>query len=115
MAEMESVNRAILVILCAAILGLGGCYKEPRVMRPSPTPPGGGTPTLPPPAIETPTPEPPPTVQGLIYVVQDGDTLWSIAQQFGITVEAIVASNNLENPDELPLGQEIFIPLGQSP
>jgi spore germination protein len=54
-------------------------------------------------------------VPGLTYVIQDGDTLWSIAQQFGITVEAIVSANNLDNPDELPVGQEIFIPLDSSP
>ena len=110
------MNRAFLVVLWVAILGLGGCYKEPRVPPPPPTVPLGKwtpTPALPP--TETPIPEPTPTVPGLTYVIQDGDTLWSIAQQFGITVEDIVSVNNLDNPDELPVGQEIFIPLDSSP
>jgi nucleoid-associated protein YgaU len=109
------VSRAFLAILSVAILSLGGCYKEPRVPPPPPTiPPWEWTPTPVPPSAWTPTPEPTPTVPVLTYVIQDGDTLWSIAQQFGTTVEAIVTANDLENPDELPVGQEIFIPLSST-
>lgn len=44
------------------------------------------------------------------YQVQAGDTLWDIAQKFNTTVDAIVAANNLNNADDLQLGQTLIIP-----
>jgi LysM repeat protein len=49
-------------------------------------------------------------VPAQIYVVQAGDTLNSIAQQFNTTVEAIVAANNIQNPDALLVGATLTIP-----
>lgn len=45
-----------------------------------------------------------------VYVVMSDDTLWDIAQRFGTTVEAIVAANDLESPEDLQIGQELIIP-----
>ena len=45
-----------------------------------------------------------------IYVVREGDTLGSIADEFGITWQEIDAVNELENPNVLSIGQEIEIP-----
>ena len=44
------------------------------------------------------------------YVVESGDTLTSIAQEHGTTVEAIVEANDLDDPDVLDIGQELVIP-----
>ncbi|MDD4146207.1 MAG: peptidoglycan-binding protein, partial [Clostridia bacterium] len=44
------------------------------------------------------------------YVVQAGDTLSSIAQKFGTTVEAIVRANNLADPNLIFVGQVLTIP-----
>jgi LysM repeat protein len=44
------------------------------------------------------------------YVVQAGDTLAAIADQFGVTVEAIVAANELANPDLIQPGDTLTIP-----
>lgn len=44
------------------------------------------------------------------YVVQSGDTLWSIAEQFGTDVESIVELNGLADPDVLAEGDELLIP-----
>ncbi len=50
-----------------------------------------------------------PTPQGL-YVVQQGDTLSSLAEQFNITVEEIMVANELSDPNSLQVGQELIIP-----
>ncbi|MGI6588716.1 MAG: peptidoglycan-binding protein [Peptococcia bacterium] len=44
------------------------------------------------------------------YVVQAGDTLSSIAQKFGTTVEAIARANNITNPNLIFVGQVLTIP-----
>lgn len=45
------------------------------------------------------------------YVVRGGDCLYSIAQQFGTTVAAIVQANGLVTPDLIYPGQRLIIPL----
>lgn len=49
------------------------------------------------------------------YVVQAGDTLSSIAQRFGTTLEALVQANNISNPNLIYVGQIIIIPSGPTP
>jgi LysM repeat protein len=49
------------------------------------------------------------------YVVQWGDTLTSIAQRFGTTVQAIVSANNISNPNLIYAGQTLIIPGTGSP
>lgn len=44
------------------------------------------------------------------YVVQEGDTLAAIAQAFATSVEAIQAANDIEDPDEIFVGQVLVIP-----
>lgn len=44
------------------------------------------------------------------YVVQPGDTLFSIAIQFGVTVDDLINANTLANPNILSTGTEIYIP-----
>jgi len=76
---------------------------------PSPTVEPTVSPTVAPTLAPTPTPAPtvpPPTT----YVVQSGDTLAAIAQQFGTTVEALQAANGIEDPDQISVGQVLVIP-----
>ncbi len=47
-------------------------------------------------------------VEEVVYVVKSGDTLYSIARDFGVTVDDIKRVNNLSN-DVLNIGQEIII------
>lgn len=44
------------------------------------------------------------------HVVQLGDTLWEIAMQYGVSMDAIVEANNLENPRVVRLGKTLIIP-----
>ncbi|MCB0032846.1 MAG: LysM peptidoglycan-binding domain-containing protein [Anaerolineales bacterium] len=83
-----------------------------------------GTPATPTPipttAAAEPTavaPEPPPTSTTPIeveipkvHVVQEGEVLVSIAEQYETTADAIQILNNLSNPDALYVGQELLIP-----
>ncbi len=52
---------------------------------------------------------PSPTPAGL-YVVQPGDTLSGLAQDFGTTIEDIMAANGITDPDALQVGQTLIIP-----
>ncbi|MBM7552225.1 LysM peptidoglycan-binding domain-containing protein [Thalassobacillus pellis] len=47
----------------------------------------------------------------LIHVVESGDTLWGLAQHFGLTAGAIADANELESPDRLLIGQALIIPV----
>jgi LysM repeat protein len=46
------------------------------------------------------------------YIVQSGDTVYSIARAYGVTPEDIIARNNLQYPYYLDVNQELFIPSG---
>ncbi len=76
---------------------------------PSPSPSPAPSPTVTPTPAPTPTPPPTPTPL-LTYVVQEGDTLADIAERFGSTVAAIQAANDIEDPNEIIIGQTLVIP-----
>lgn len=44
-----------------------------------------------------------------IYVVQKGDSLWSIAKKYNTTVDEILAVNDIENPEMIYPGQKLLI------
>jgi len=46
----------------------------------------------------------------IIYVVKKGDTIYQIAEQFGVPVETIIEANGLVNPNLLVVGQALVIP-----
>ena len=71
----------------------------------------GVTPTVEPTPTPTPRPRATSTPTPVIYTVQPGDVLSAIADRFGVTVEDIVAANNIADPDILSVGQELEIPL----
>lgn len=92
------------------VLNLPACV-TPGPPRPTETKVQAGTPdplaTDEPLAEDTATTTP---VEGEIYRVQPGDTLYTIALRFGVTVRSIVNANNLADPDRLSIGQELIIP-----
>ncbi len=58
-------------------------------------------------------PPAPQTCDGQFYTVRASDTLFTIAQKFGVTVQQIVAANpQIVNPDIIFAGQVICIPTG---
>jgi len=50
----------------------------------------------------------------ITYTVQPGDTLSALAARYGTSVEAIVAANELPNPDLILVGQRLRIPISTS-
>lgn len=49
---------------------------------------------------------------GGTYTVRSGDTLSSIAQELGTTVEALVEANDIADPDVIDIGQQLTVPSG---
>lgn len=47
---------------------------------------------------------------GVEYIVQKGDVLWKIAEQFKTTVDKLVKLNKIANPNAIKLGQKLLIP-----
>ncbi len=54
---------------------------------------------------------PNPTPSNIIYTVKRGDTLYKIANIYGVSVDAIKKLNNLDN-NTLTIGQQLYIPKG---
>lgn len=66
--------------------------------------------SIPIPTVAPPPPTPSPTPEPFIYVVREGDTLGGIAEEFGTSLDAIIAVNNLIDPNALRIGQQVEIP-----
>jgi lysozyme len=47
---------------------------------------------------------------GRVHVIQSGESLTAIAQQYGVSAEEIISFNNISNPDAIYVGQELIIP-----
>jgi LysM repeat protein len=68
----------------------------PQVLTPAPT--------------NTPAPTPTPTV----HIIQPGDTLLSIALQYGVTLDELYQVNGVLKPELLQIGQAVVIPVSGS-
>lgn len=110
-----------IAVLTVVVLGLAGCgngdddadadadsdagqQPVPATTAPSPT----AAATTPPPVQTT----PPATGGETVYEVQEGDTLWAIAEEFGTTVDAIAEANGIDDPSSIFPGDELVIPPG---
>ena len=51
-----------------------------------------------------------PATESVTYTVAPGDTLFEIAQRFGVTLESLIAANSIANADLLEVGQILVIP-----
>lgn len=97
----------VLVLMAAfAVMGQERASVVPAVgFSPTPSPTATATP------LPTATPTPGPT----IYKVAPGDTLYQIAKNYGVTIEAIVQANKLSDPRLINVGQELVIPSTPTP
>ena len=109
--------------MAVALIGLAACGEvvtpQPTVATaPASTPLAADTPTVrptatapltPPAATTTPTVSPTP----IVHVVQSGETLLSIAFDYGVNLQALQTANGIDNPQLLQVGQRLIIPTGE--
>lgn len=72
-----------------------------RIVTPTPVTPGV-TPTGPASPGATQNPE--------TYIVAEGDSLYAIALQFDVELDALIQVNGLSDPNDIQVGQELKIP-----
>ncbi len=102
------VGVVVLIILLSAglallVLSIRGTETVPI---PTPSPPSASAE----PSTPTSPPAPSPTPGPLLYTIQEGDTLFSIAAAHGISLEELVAANGLADPNLIRPGDVLVIP-----
>lgn len=130
---MRRSSRPLLLLAISLLVFLAGCTRSASptiIWKPffTPTPAAEGAQPVPglpadtqvtarPPdaPLESPTPDPAremptPRSETLTYTVQYGDSLNSIARSFSVDTQAILAANDLSNPNLLEVGQVLTIP-----
>lgn len=60
-----------------------------------------------------PSPTPEPTATPVTYAVQAGDNLTRIARDHGVTLEALLEANEIEDPNRITVGQVLIIPAAE--
>lgn len=75
----------------------------------TPVSPGSFITPIPPTSTLTPSPTPTP----VIHIIERGDTLFGVALDYGVTLDALLAANGIEATDILRIGQALIIPLGE--
>jgi murein DD-endopeptidase MepM/ murein hydrolase activator NlpD len=90
--------------MVATLVLSGACNSGESSEAPSASP---ARTTAPP---RTPTPTPTFPHAEVTHTVVDGDTVYDIAQLYGVTVDAIVAANHLPDATAISIGQELIIP-----
>jgi LysM repeat protein len=109
-AMPTSETTASPVVVSASPTTVSAATETPTAGLPSPTVASQeATPTLPASATDTPSPG---TVS---YTVQAGDTLFSIAQKYNVTIDALKAANGITDTETVSVGQVLIIPTDAAP
>lgn len=66
-------------------------------------------------AAPTPSATDTPSPGTISYTIQTGDTLYSIAERYNVTVDELKAANGITDAESLTVGQVLIIPTGQEP
>lgn len=103
-----------VVLFCFCLMGCSQQKTEPPVEEP-PKAEAKPAPPPPPPAPAPVKPAPAPTAKptpasGTEYIVQKGDTLFSIAKRFNVKMSDLQAINNIADPNVIKVGQKLIIP-----
>ncbi len=106
----RTVTVLFILIMLSACAGSGTTVTQLPPAVPFLTPTPSSTPSLIPFALNVTQPSPTP----VIYTVVEGDTVIAIASRFGITPEALMASNPGLQAAALPVGTKLIIPVGST-
>jgi len=121
LSELPTVPLVIALVVIAALVALGvtrpwqrqkvAAVPPPVTDAPTLIPTSTATPTsmAPPTSTPTATPTPTSTPTPVIYVVQSGDTLLSIAIEYDTTVDALLQANDLGEGEMIYPGQELVL------
>jgi LysM repeat protein len=93
------------------VLAVGQVLRIPLTPAPGPDRPTTVEP-LANPGGTVPTTTTAPPRNDRLYTVVGGDTLYSVARRFGVTVDALKAANHLSDVNSLAIGQVLVIPGG---
>ena len=102
---MRVVNISSVSSAVAASIALVACGGDQNSVDTLPLP--TAAPTVAPASSEVATTVP---VNEEYYTIQQGDTLFGIAQSFGITVDDLISYNAIADPDAIQAGQRLKIP-----
>lgn len=97
-----SVRVASLLLLLSAATAVVACGDDDSAAQQ----------TLPPIVTTTTTTTMPPTTTTIpeFYVILRGDSLFAIAEMFGLSFAELAAYNGIVNPDDIQAGQKLKIP-----
>ncbi len=99
MTTLKRISTIILILTIACLT-----WTTPVIAQ-DPTPTASPT--------ETATPlqgNSPPTTSGPVYIVQAGDGLSSIASRFGVSLNDLIAANNIPDVNNISIGDKVIIP-----
>jgi LysM repeat protein len=92
---------AVLVLSVVAMFGCGSDDDSSSSSTTAPLAPLTAVPT---------TTVAPTTTLAQIYVIQEGDTLSGVAAKFDVSLELLIAFNEITDPNAIQLGQQLVIP-----
>jgi murein DD-endopeptidase MepM/ murein hydrolase activator NlpD len=90
-AAVRTFRGLVLIALIAAIAGCGGTGRSYRAGAPEPL-------------------EPEREADGVHHRVVRGQTLWRIARVYGVSIQAVMEANGIDDPTRIASGQRLFIP-----
>jgi murein DD-endopeptidase MepM/ murein hydrolase activator NlpD len=93
----------ILLLTIASLAWTTPALPTGRDVAQDPTP----TPTVTPSPLPGASPQP---SSGPIYVVQSGDSLYNIANDFGVSLADLIAANSIVNANNIAVGSQLIIP-----
>lgn len=96
MIAVRQVGRSLPMLVLLALAGCQGAFDSGSQQIEQPPQPTSAPPVA--------------TLGGQTYTVVAGDTIDSIARQYGVPVDVLIHANNLASPYQLHAGQQLVVP-----